>query len=97
MEPSSALPYYGEGELVVSLGDEGDCVAVPELEGERASGVCATGACCVDGREHHGSVHYACGRGGRHCPRGSCVLVAVLVLNVVAGQSGRSGACVSQV
>jgi hypothetical protein len=38
------LSYYCEGELVVSLGDEGDCVAVSGLERELVPGMCAAGA-----------------------------------------------------
>ena len=38
-----------EGELVVPLGDDRDCVAVAGLEGELVSGVRAAGARCVDG------------------------------------------------
>jgi hypothetical protein len=43
-ERSRGLSYYCEGELVVSLGDECDCVAVAGLEGELVSGVRAAGA-----------------------------------------------------
>ncbi len=47
--------------------------------------MCAADACCVDGKEDAGSVDYACWGGGGYCPSGSCVLVSVLVLDVVAG------------
>jgi hypothetical protein len=74
-----------EGELVVPLGDQRNRVAVSGLEGEGASGMRAAAAGCVDGEEDAGSVDYACWGGGGYCPSGSCVLVAVLVLDVVAG------------
>ena len=52
----SGLSYYGEGELVVSLGDECYCVAVSSLELERVAGVRAAGACCVDEEEYPSPV-----------------------------------------
>ena len=45
----------------------------------------AAAAGCVDGEEDAGSVDYACWGGGGYCPSGSCVLVSVLVLDVIAG------------
>ena len=62
----SGLSYYGEGELVVSLGDECYCVAVSSLELERVAGVRAAGACCVDEEEYPGPIYYARGRGSGH-------------------------------
>jgi len=91
------LPNDREGELVVPLGNQCYCVAVPGLEVEGASNMRATAARCVDRKEHPGSVNYTCGRGGWHCPGGFGVLVAILVLYVVAGESGRCGACVSKI
>lgn len=58
LEKSAILSDDCEGELVVSLGDECYCVAVPGLEGEGVSGVRAAGARCVDGKEHSGTVYY---------------------------------------
>jgi len=80
----AGLSDDSEGELVVPLGDECYCVAVSSLELERVSSMGAGEACCVDWEEYSGPVYYACGRGSGHCPAGSGVLVAVLVLYVVA-------------
>lgn len=79
------LSYYCEGELVVSLGDECYCVAVPRLKRELVSGVCTAGARRVDGKEDAGAIDDACWESCGNCPCGPCVLVAVLVLDVVAG------------
>ena len=73
-----------EGELVIPLGDQRYCVAVSGLEGKGVSSVCAAAACCVDWKEDAGSVDYACWGGGGYRPSGSCVLVSILVLDVVA-------------
>ena len=51
---AAGLSYYCEGELVVPLGDECDCVAVSGLELERASDVSAAAACSVDEYEDLG-------------------------------------------
>jgi hypothetical protein len=51
---AAGLSYYREGELVVSLGDERDCVAVSSLELERASDMSAAAACCVNEYEDLG-------------------------------------------
>jgi len=84
LRKGAGLSDDSEGELVISLGDECYCVTVSSLELERVSGVCTADACVVNGKEHSGPVDYVCGRGGGHRPRGSRVLVAVLVLDVVA-------------
>ncbi len=84
MEKSAVLSDDCEGELVVPLGDDCYCVAVSELEGELVSGVRAAAAECVDGKKDARSVDYAGWGCGGHWPGGSCVLVSVLVLDVVA-------------
>ena len=84
LRKGAGLSDDGEGELVVFLGDECYCVAVSGLELEPASGMCAAAACVVNWKKDSGPVDYACGRGGGHRPRGSRVLVAVLILYVVA-------------
>lgn len=79
------LSYDCEGELVVSLGNECDCVAVSGLEGELVSSECAAGARRVDWEGDAGAIDYGCRGGCGNCPCCSGVLVTILVLDVIAG------------
>jgi len=68
---------------LVSLGDERDCVAVPDWKVKEFSGVCAAAAGCVMGRNT--PVPFTMlGVRRLELSRMSCVLVAVLVLDVVS-------------